>query len=136
MAKKVTKIPVDGESKGQSVKVKRSVKMAEAVDTLMELDDKTYRHVIRVARSYRRINNLTNRLFKRESVSVEVDGFEQAAIVNNLTSLGGREFRKVVKCTKQYRKASHILDNAIAGYSKLRKEDEAESMKNLEAAYA
>lgn len=124
-AKKVRNIEVT-ESFDNSVKVNilHSPKMSEAVDALVELEERSFRRVVRVAKSYRRANGLANRLFDSRKVDLTVIGTDSSfEIINTLISFEKAEFKKILSCAKKYRRASKLLDLAIVDYKGLKEAD-------------
>ena len=109
-----------------SVKVNfaHSPKMAEAVDALVELEERSFRRVVRVAKSYRRANRLANRLFYSHKVDLTVIGTDSSfEIINTLISFEKAEFKKILGCAKKYRRANKMLVLAITNYKELKDED-------------
>ena len=124
-AKKVRNIEIT-ESFDNSVKVNilHSPKMSEAVDALVELEERSFRRVVRVAKSYRRANGLANRLFDSRKVDLTVIGTDSSfEIINTLISFEKAEFKKILSCAKKYRRANKMLVLAITNYKELKDED-------------
>ena len=133
MTKKAKNIKVT-EVMDNSVKVNfiHSPKMAEAVDALVELDERSFRRVVRASKSYRRANKLTNSLFDSYKVNLTVDGTHDSfKIINTLISFSDADFKKTLGCAKKYRRASKLLDLAIVDYKQLKDAD-----KKVRVAYA
>ena len=121
---KVTEI----EDNSVKVNIKHSPKMAEAVDALVELEEGSFRRVVKAAKSYRRANKLTSKLFGAHEVHLTVLGTDSSfKIINLLISLGGEEFKKTISCARKYRRADKMLNVAISNYKALKDED-AESL--------
>lgn len=117
------------------VNITHSPKMAEAVDALVELEERTFRRVVRVAKGYRRINKRTSNAFDSSEVRLTVVGTDSSfEIINLLVSLGDAEFKKALKCAKKYRRATKMLDLAIHNYKELKDEDEVRQKVSI--AYA
>lgn len=124
-SKKTRSIEV-AEAFDNSVKVNftHSPKMAEAVDALVELEERSFRRVVRVAKSYRRANGLANRLFDSHKVDLTVIGTDSSfEIINTLISFEKAEFKKILGCANKYRRASKLLDLAIIDYKGLKDAD-------------
>ena len=124
-AKKVRNIEIT-ETFDNSVKVNilHLPKMSEAVDALVELEERSFRRVVRVAKSYRRANGLANRLFDSRKVDLTVIGTDSSfEIINTLISFEKAEFKKILSCAKKYRRASKLLDLAIVDYKGLKDVD-------------
>ena len=102
------------------VRIEHSPKMTEVVDSLVELNNKSFHKIVKVARKYRRINKLASKLFDCEKVDIKVKGKDDAfEIINNLMSLGSTEYKMAVRCAKKYRRANKMLDLAIMNYKAL-----------------
>lgn len=137
-AKKVRNIEIT-ETFDNSVKVNftHSPKMSEAVDALVELEERSFRRVVRVAKSYRRANGLANRLFDSRKVDLTVIGTDSSfKIINLLISLGDTEFKKALRCAKKYRRANKMLVLAITNYKELKDEDVEALSQRMGKVYA
>ena len=137
-AKKNIKVQVT-EVEDNSVKVRfnHSPKMAETVDVLVELENTAFRRVVRIAKKYRRVNNLASRVFDSSKVDLTVVGTDSSfEIINTLISLGNEEFKKALKCAKKYRRANKLLDLAINNYKVLQEEDDEALSQKMGLVYA
>jgi len=103
------------------VNIVHSPKMAECVDKMTELNDKSFSKVVRLAKSYIRVNKLATKLFGSENVKIEL---KEEPLVADLVSLGG-DFKKALKCAKKYRRANKLMSIAKANYKELERADKA-----------
>lgn len=137
-AKKVRNIEIT-ESFDNSVKVNilHSPKMSEAVDALVELEERSFRRVVRAAKGYRRVNKVTSRGFDSSEVHLTVVGTDSSfKIINLLISLGDTEFKKALRCAKKYRRANKMLVLAITNYKELKDEDVEALSQRMGKVYA
>lgn len=118
-----------------SIKVNftHSPRMAGAVDELITLDNKTYRQIIRLAKSYRKSNALAEKLFGEKAEIKFTGSFE---IVSKLISLEAGSFKKAVKCARKYRHANKLMDLAEDNYKELQNADNAFVNQKMSAVYA
>lgn len=109
-----------------SVKVNiiHSPTMANAVDEMVELDDRTFCRVLKVAKSYRKSNKLASKQFGLDGVEIRFVNSE-LEIVNELVALGNDEFKKAVRCAKKYRYANKLMGLANDNYKELEDADKA-----------
>ena len=106
------------------VNIVHSPKMANAVDEMIELDDKTFRRVLRITKSYRKSNKLASRLFGLDGVKVRFSNTD-LEIVNELVAFEDDEFKKAVRCAKRYRHANKLMNLAKDNYKELETADKA-----------
>lgn len=109
-----------------SVKVNiiHSPKMANAVDEMMELDERTFCRVLRVAKSYRKSNKLASKLVGLDGVTVQFKD-NDLEIVKELVGLGNEEFKKAIRCAKKFRRAGKLMELAQDNYEELETADRA-----------
>lgn len=130
---KTHKINIEDGAEKVEVRVIDAEKITTIVGRLIELDDKTFKKVARIANTYIKANELATRLFGDHKIDIV---FSQADnIVRNashLIALGRTGYKKAIKCAKQYRKANKMMDKANHNYDNL--EEQVGTLK-MEYAY-
>lgn len=121
-----------------SIKVNfvHSPRMSECVDKLVELSDEDFRKVVRISKSYIKVNKLAMKFYEPETISVGfVKGHSCLALATELIALEKEGFVKAVRCAKKYRRANKFMTIAKINYQELEDADKA-TLSQKAAIYA
>lgn len=124
MRKKIKHLKIK-EDEDRSVKVRFETKsyVGDIIETLTEVDDRKFKRVIKVAKSYRRANDAMWHVVESDGFNVTIRGDKYARLVNDLTGLDRRVFRDVLRNAKKLRRTLAALDRNIAEQTRLDSED-------------
>lgn len=124
MRKKIKHLKIK-EDEDRSVKVRFETKsyVGDIIGTLTEVDDRKFKRVIKVAKSYRRANDAMWHVVESDGFNVTIRGDKYARLVNDLTGLDRRVFRDVLRNAKKLRRTLAALDRNIAEQTRLDSED-------------